>query len=68
MPKVTKEFNKAEYDKQFQREHYKKITAAFTKEEAAKVEAAAAAAGVSKSQYIKQAVFDKMEREEENEQ
>ncbi|MCB6992429.1 hypothetical protein LI177_02880 [bacterium 210820-DFI.6.37] len=64
MPKVTKEFNKAEYDKQFQREHYKKITAAFTKEEAAKVEAAAAAAGVSKSQYIKQAVFDKMERED----
>lgn len=63
MPKVTKEFNKAEYDKQFQRKHYKKITAAFTKEEAAEVETAADAAGISKSQYIKAAVFEKMKRE-----
>lgn len=63
MPKVIKEFDKSEYDKAFQREHYKKLTAAFTKEEAAKVEAAADRAGVTKSAYIKKAVFEKIERE-----
>ena len=63
MPKITKEFDKAAYDKAFQNEHYKKITAAFTKEEAQQVEAAAEAAGLTRSAYIKQAVREKMERE-----
>lgn len=63
MPKINKEFNQAEYVQQYHREHYKKITAAFTKSEAAKVEAAAANAGISKSTFIKQAVFEKIERE-----
>lgn len=63
MPKVTKEFNKAEYDKQFQREHYKKLTGTFTKAEAAEVEAAAKSAGMTRSAYIKAAVFEKIERE-----
>ena len=63
MPKSKKEFDKASYDKEFQRQHYKKITAAFTKSEAAKIEAAAANAGISKSTFIKQAVFEKIERE-----
>ena len=66
MPKVTKEFNKAEYDKQFQRERYKKITAAFTKEEAAEVERAAEASGLTRSAYIKQAVFEKIDRDSKN--
>lgn len=63
MPKVNRDFNKSEYDKAYQREHYKKLTAAFTIEEAKRVEAAATASGMSKSQYIKSAVFEKMERE-----
>lgn len=62
MPKVNHDFNKSEYDQEYQRQHYKKLTAAFTKEEAAAVEAAAAAAGISKSQFIKQAVFEKIDR------
>lgn len=65
MPKINNGFNQAEYVQQYHREHYKKITAAFTKEEAERVETAAANAGVSKSQYIKQAVFEKIERESE---
>ena len=65
MPKVNHGFNKSEYDQAYIREHYKKITSVFTKEEAAKVETAAAAAGISKSQYIKQAVLEKIERESE---
>ena len=63
MPRINKEFNQAEYIQQYHKAHYKKITAAFTKKEAESVEAAAAAAGISKSQYIKAAVFEKMERE-----
>lgn len=63
MPKVTKEFDKAAYDKAFQRKHYKKLTAAFTKEEAEQVESAAGRAGLTKSAYIKTAVFEKIERE-----
>lgn len=62
MPKLTKEFDKAAYDKAFQNEHYKKITAAFTKEEAQEVEAAAARAGLTRSAFIKLAVREKMER------
>ena len=65
MPKIEKTFNKTEYDKQYHREHYKKLTAAFTKEEAARVEEAAATAGVSKSQYIKTATLEKVERDAE---
>lgn len=66
MPKVTKEFNKAEYDKQFQREHYKKITAAFTKAEAGELERAAEAVGLTRSAYIKQAVAEKIDRDSKN--
>ena len=64
MPKVNNNFNQAEYVQKYHREHYKKLTAAFTKEEAARVEEAAASAGVSKSQYIKTATLEKVEREE----
>jgi hypothetical protein len=63
MPRITGEFNQAEYNKQYHKEHYKKLTAAFTKEEAEQVEAAAENAGLTKSAYIKAAVFEKIERE-----
>ncbi len=61
MPKVNHDFNQAEYTKQYHKEHYKKLTAAFTKEEAQAVEEAANAAGMTKSQFIKTAVFEKIE-------
>ena len=57
MPKVTKDFDQAAYTKAYHKEHYKKLTAAFTKEEAERVEAAAAAAGMTKSAFIKRAVM-----------
>lgn len=62
MPKVNREFNQAEYTKEYHRQHYKKLAVVCTKEEAAAVEAAAAAAGISKSQFIKTAVFEKIDR------
>lgn len=63
MPRVNNGFNKSEYDQAYIREHYKKITSVFTKEEAEQVEAAADRAGLTKSAYIKAAVFEKIERE-----
>lgn len=62
MPKLKKEFNKAAYDAAYHKENYKQLAAVFTKNEAAEVEAAAKAAGLTKSAFIKQAVFEKMER------
>ena len=63
MPKVKKEFDKAAYDKAFHKAHYKNLAATFTKAEAAEVEAAAKSAGMTRSKYIKAAVFEKIERE-----
>ena len=64
MPKIEKTFDKTAYDKKYHKEKYKQLAAVFTKEEAARVERAAASAGVSKSQYIKTATLEKVEREE----
>lgn len=64
MPKTTKKFDKAAYDLDFQREHYSKLTGVFTKDEAVNVKAAAKAAGLTLSVYIKQAVMEKMERDD----
>lgn len=63
MPKVNTGFNKSEYDQAYHKAKYKNLAAAFTKEEAQAVEDAAAATGMSKSQFIKTAVFEKIERE-----
>lgn len=63
MPKTTKPFDKAAYDTEYQRQHYKKLTAPFKKEDAARVEAAAGQAGLSVSKYIQTAVFEKMDRD-----
>ena len=65
MPKLTKEFDKVAYDKAFHKENYKQLAGVFTKAEAAEVEAAAKAAGLTNSMFIKQAVFEKIERESE---
>ena len=63
MPKVNNNFNKAEYDQQYIKTHYKKFTSVFTIEEADQVEAAAKAAGMTKSAFIKSAVLEKLERD-----
>lgn len=63
MPKLEKQFNQAAYTKAYHKEHYKKITAAFTIEEAEKVDAAAQSAGLSKSAFIKSAVMEKIEKD-----
>lgn len=64
MPKLSKEFDQAKYIKQYQREHYKKMAVVCTIEEGERIEQAAQRAGMTKSAYMKKAIFEKMEREE----
>lgn len=63
MPKLSKEFDQAAYIKEYQRTHYKKMAVVCTIEEGNKIEKAAKAAGMSKSVYMKTAIFEKIERE-----
>ena len=63
MPKVTKDFDKAAYDKAYHKKHYKQSTVVFTIDEANRVETAAKSAGMTKSAFIKSAVLEKLERD-----
>lgn len=64
MPKTTKTFDKAAYDMEYQRKHYKKLTGTFTKKEAARVEKAASKVDLTVSKYIKRAVLKQVEQDE----
>ena len=67
MPKTNKEFNQAEYEREYHKKHYKNLAGTFTKEEAAQVEDAVRKSGLTVSKYIKAAVFEKIEREKSQE-
>lgn len=60
-----KSFDKIEYIKAFNKSNYNRITAVFTKEEAARVEAAANKLNVSKSAFIKSCVLDTINKNKE---
>lgn len=64
MPKLSKEFDQAAYTREYQRKHYKKMAVVCTIEEGERVEQAAKKAGLSKSEYMKRAILEKIEREE----
>ena len=64
MPRVTKTFDKPAYDKEYHREKYKQLAVVLTKAEAAEVEQAAQRAGMTKSAYMKKAIFEKIEGEQ----
>lgn len=63
MPKVNTGFNKALYDQEYHKKNYKNVSVVFKHEEAEALERAAAALGLTKSAYIKQAVNEKIERD-----
>lgn len=65
MPKTTKTFDKSAYDKKYHQEKYKQLTTVFTKAEAEEVEQAAKAAGMTKSAYMKEAIFDRINKEQQ---
>lgn len=63
MPKTEKTFNKPEYDAQYQKEHYYRVSATLAKADRARIEAAAEKAGITKAAYIKRAILDMVERD-----
>ena len=63
MPKVEKTFNQAEYTKQFQKERYWRLNVVLPKEMRGVVDEAVAKSGLSKNQFIRQAIEEKIERD-----
>lgn len=63
MPKVTKEFDKAAYDREYHKKNYKNISIVMKLDAAEKLESAAKKAGVTKSAFINVAIDEKIERD-----
>ncbi len=63
MPKIEKNFNKAEYDKEFQKQNYYRLNVVLPKELRETIDEAVAKSGKSKNQYIREAVLEKLERD-----
>lgn len=63
MPKVTKDFDKAAYDKQFQKDHYYRLNVVLPKDMRQVIDAAVASSGMSKNAFIKAAIMEKLERD-----
>ena len=62
MPKINKEFNKYEYDKQYHKEHYYRMNVVLPKEMRAVIDEAASRAGVSKNRFIIDAIQEKIDK------
>lgn len=67
MPKIGKNFNQAEYTKQFQKEHYYRLNVVLPKDLRPVIDEAVSRAGTSKNAYIKSAIMEKIEREGQHE-
>ena len=65
MPKTTKKFNKAEYDKQFQKENYYRLNVVLPKDMRVVIDGVVANSGKSKNAFIREAIEEKIERESE---
>ena len=66
MPKVNNGFNKSEYDQEYNKRNYQNVSVVFKHNEADILEQAAEASGLTRSAYIKQAVFEKIDRDGKN--
>ena len=64
MSKKEKNFNKAEYDKQFQKENYYRLNVVLPKDMRPVIDEAVSKSGMSKNAYIKEAIMQKIERDQ----
>ena len=62
MPKTTKNFNQAEYTKQFQKENYYRLNVVLPKDLRPVIDDAVSKSGMSKNAFIKAAILEKIER------
>ncbi|MGI6205981.1 MAG: ribbon-helix-helix protein, CopG family [Anaerovoracaceae bacterium] len=58
-----KKFDANVYNREYQKKNYKRYGAILTKSDAVKVDEAIAMSGKSKSAFIKEAIFEKIKRE-----
>lgn len=65
MPKVKKEFDKAAYNKQFEKDNYYRLNVVLPKDLRPVIDEAVARAGTSKNAFIKAAILEKIEKESE---
>ena len=65
MPKINKEFNKAEYNKQYEKDNYYRLNVLLPKDLRAVIDEAVSKSGKSKNAFIKAAILEKIERESE---
>lgn len=64
MPKIEKTFNKSEYDKQFQKDNYYRLNVVLPKDLRTVIDEAVSRSGMSKNAYIKSAIMEKIERDD----
>ena len=62
MPILTKEFNQAEYTKQYEKTHYYRLNVVLPKEMREVIDEAVKASGLSKNAFIKEAILEKIGR------
>lgn len=60
MPKTEKNFNKAEYDKKYQKENYYRLNVVLPKSMRERIDNAVARSGKSKNAYIREAIEEKI--------
>ena len=65
MPKINKEFNKAEYNKQYEKDNYYRLNVLLPKDLRPVIDEAVSRSGKSKNAFIKSAILEKIERESE---
>lgn len=63
MPKITKEFDQMKYQNEYNKKNYDRIEIVVPKGQKAIIKEKAKAAGQSVSEYINQAIDERMERE-----
>lgn len=60
MPKVEKTFNQAEYTKEFQKKNYYRLNVVLPKDYRDIIDVAVSKSGMSKNQFIKSAIDEKL--------
>ena len=65
MPKVTKDFDRLKYNREYSKENYYRLNIVLPKEMRSVIDEAVSRSGKSKNAYIKSAILEKIERESE---
>lgn len=60
MPKINKEFDRAAYNKEYEKEKYYRLNVVLPKDMRERIDQAAARSGKSKNAYIREAIEEKI--------